>query len=219
MLVSIEWRSGETVPARYLEGDRRPGMLLAHGAGAGQDHEFMVELQARLAGKGFPVLTFDYPYRAAGRRLPDRKEVLLESQRAAAGWLRERVGEIVLAGKSMGGRMASYLAAEGEACVGVVCYGYPLLPVGKTQPRDVTHLGKLQVPILFISGSRDSMAPLPLLQRAAAGVPMAWLVIVPAADHSFRVKGRDAGSVQQELVDATVNWLIILGGGPLSDQG
>ncbi|MBN2113120.1 MAG: dienelactone hydrolase family protein [Acidimicrobiia bacterium] len=186
----VEWRPGHGVPA-LLEGPAEsalPAILLASGAGAGQGHPFLTGLRHRLAAAGHLVMTFDYPYAAVGRRAPDRLEVLLECHRAAAGLLRAAAPEVALAGKSMGGRVASHLAAQGEPCSGVLCFGYPLVPVGKTAARDTTHLEAIRVPMLFVRGSRDRLAPLALLGPLVARLPRAELVVVDGADHSFGVR-------------------------------
>jgi predicted alpha/beta-hydrolase family hydrolase len=165
-----------------------------------------MERTARLlAAAGHPTLTFDYPFVAEGRRAPDRPPALLACHRAAAGWLSHRVGSFVLAGKSMGGRMASHLAAEapGPGHVGLVCFGYPLLPPGKQEPRSTAHLAGIRIPMLFVSGSRDRLAPLPLLEEVVAGLAGAELAVVEGADHGF---GRNAAFVDAAAGRA-VAWL------------
>lgn len=208
---TIEWRPGRSVPV-ILEGRAGlgPAILLAPGAGAGQRHAFLSGLRRRLAAAGHLVMTFDYPYAAAGRRAPDRLEVLLECHRAATRRLRREAGEVVLAGKSMGSRVAAHLAASGEGCSAVVCYGYPLLPPGKPAPRDTAHLDAIGLPVLFLTGSRDRLAPLDLLSPVVARVPRARLVVVEGADHSFGVAAHpDArGEAMLDLLAAeTVGWL------------
>lgn len=210
---AIEWRPGRRVSAR-LEGAGRPAILLAPGAGAGQGHAFLSGLRRRLAAAGHLVMTFDYPYAAEGRRAPDRLETLLECHRAAALRLCEEAGEVVLAGKSMGGRVATHLAAAGEACRAVVCFGYPLLPPGKAAPRDTSHLDAVGVPLLFLTGSRDRLAPLDLLSPVVARLPRAALVVLKGADHSFGVRA-DPDARGEAMLDTlaaeTVAWLASLG--------
>ncbi len=198
----VEWRPGRKVTA-LLRGPAaagRIGVLLAHGAGAGQRHPFMAGMRNRLAGAGIPTMTFDYPYVEAGRRAPDRAELLLECHRAALKRLRGQVDRVVLAGKSMGGRMASHLAAAGERCDGLILLGYPLVPVGKTEPRPTDHLGDIEAPMLFLSGSRDRLAPLALLEPVVAALKTAELVVVPDGDHSFRVPKR-TGLGDEDILD------------------
>lgn len=219
--LEVEWRPGRRVTA-CLEGPAGtagPGILLAHGAGAGQGHPFVAGLRRRLAGAGFLTMTFDYPYAAAGRRAPDRLEVLLECHRAAARRLGGEAAGVVLAGKSMGGRVATHLAASGEACLGVACYGYPLLPPGKAIPRDTHHLDALGIPLLFLTGARDRLAPLDLLGPVVGRLPRARLIVVEGAGHSLGVGAvrdvRSEGALDR-LVEATLPWLAELrqpGGG------
>lgn len=217
----IEWRPGRRVAARLegVAGARPPAILLAPGAGAGQGHAFLAGLRRRLAAAGHLVMTFDYPYAAEGRRLPDPLETLLECHRAAALRLRAEGGEVVLAGKSMGGRVATHLAAAGVGCRALVCYGYPLLPPGKAAARDTSHLDAVGAPLLLLTGSRDRLAPLDLLTPVVARLPRARLVVVEGADHSFGVRAdpdaRGEGMLDT-LAEATVGWLAGLGaaGGP-----
>jgi len=155
-------------------------------------------------------MTFDYPYAAEGRRAPDRLEILLACHRAAARALAARVGAVVLAGKSMGGRVATHLAADGEPCSAVVCYGYPLLPPGRESPRDTAHLSAVTVPLLFLAGSRDRLAPLDLLRPVVEGLARATLQVLEGGGHSFGVKdplGERGEAVLDRLAGWTVEWL------------
>ena len=217
----IEWSAGRKVTAKLVmpAAARSVGVLLAPGAGAGQGHEFMVHLRDGLAAAGFPAMTFDYPYVAAGRRSPDRPPVLLACQRAAAGRLTEYVPSVVLAGKSMGGRMASHLAAGTDPAgmpvdrfpaAGLVYYGYPLVPMGKREPRDASHLAAIGAPQLFFAGTRDRLSPPDLIKPLAEDLPDATVIEIPDGDHSFKVPKR-TGRIWQEVLDdlvaTTVEWL------------
>ena len=208
----LEWRRDRRVAA-FLQvpaGECLVPILLAPGAGAGQAHHFPSGLRRRLAAAGHPTMTFDYPYAAEGRRAPDRLETLAACHRAAARLLAAEWGTVVLAGKSMGGRVATHLAAEGEPCAGVVCYGYPLLPPGRRVPRDTGHLDSIAVPLLFLAGSRDRLAPLDLLRSVVERLPRATHQVLDGGDHSFGVggtpdaRGREA---LDRLAEWTVEWL------------
>lgn len=154
------------------------------------------------------VMTFDYAYRAAGRPFPDRQPKLLAVHRAAAAHLRNEVGDhLVLAGRSMGGRMATLLATEGEACAGVVAFGYPLHPPGKPERLRIEHLPDLPVPVLFVTGTRDALARSDLVERHLVPLPNAEVVWVPGADHSFRRKGTGADEMLDGLAGITRQWL------------
>jgi predicted alpha/beta-hydrolase family hydrolase len=206
--VTIRWEGG-TVGGRFAAARGSTGVLLAHGAGLGQDHEWMVQVRDGLADAGYPVLTFDYPYMDAGRKAPNPAGILLSCHRAALHTIRSRVGRVVLAGKSMGGRMGSHLAATGEEVAGLAFYGYPLVAVGKTEPRDISHLAGIGAPMLFVQGTRDRLAPLDLIGPVVAGLG-ATLHVIDDGDHSFRVPkraGREPEEVLDEVVLVTANWL------------
>jgi len=208
----VDWRPGRRVAAllQMPVGESHTPILLAPGAGAGQAHHFPSGLRRRLAAAGHPTMSFDYPYAAEGRRVPDRLETLAGCHRAAARLLATEWGAVVLAGKSMGGRVATHLAAEGEPCAGVVCYGYPLLPPGRRVPRDTGHLDSIAVPLLFLAGSRDRLAPLDLLRPVVERLPRATLQVLDGGDHSFGVRGTPderGREVLDRLADWTVEWL------------
>lgn len=207
--VSIVWEAG-TVSGRLAPAGGDTGVLLAHGAGAGQDHEWMTYVRDGLAGAGHPVMTFNYPYTEAGRRAPNPARILLACHRAALEHFRTRVERVVLAGKSMGGRMGSHVAAGGTDVAGVVFYGYPLVGIGKTEARDVSHLASVMAPLLFVQGTRDRLAPLDLIRTVVDGQPGATLHVVEDGDHSFKVPkraGRQAHEVLDEVVQVTTRWI------------
>jgi len=172
----------------------------------------MAVLQDGLAAAGHPVLAFDYPYFEAGRRAPDRMEVLLAAHRAAAERLAGYAPQVVLAGKSMGGRMGSHLVGDGGwLAAGLVYYGYPLVPQGTKPARPVDHLERIQAPQLFFAGTRDRLSPPRLVGPIVARLPRATLVAIEGADHGFRRSPRSGdGDVMARLVAETVSWLAAL---------
>ncbi len=192
-------------------GEGGTGVLLAHGAGAGQRHWFMVGLRRRLADSGLATLTFDYPYVEHARRAPDRMERLLACHLAAHGRLSDRVDRVVVAGKSMGGRVGGHLVADcGVATDRLVFLGYPLVALGKAEPRDTSHLERLDVPMLFIQGEKDRMGPPHLVRQVAGRVPYAEVVVVADADHGFRVPkrtGLDPEAVLDLLAATTLRFI------------
>ncbi len=207
--VGITWDGGE-VTGRWVGAPGRTGLLLAHGAGLGQDHEWMTYVRDGLAERGVPVLTFNYPYMEAGRKAPNRLPVLMDCHRAAVAELASRVERVVLAGKSMGGRVGSHLAAEDGGFAGVVFYGYPLVAMGKTEPRDTSHLHEVGAPMLFVQGTRDRMGPLDLVRPLVDSLSDASLQVVEEGDHSFRVPkrtGRTVEEVLDEVVQVTLEWV------------
>ncbi len=187
------------------------GVLLAHGAGGGQDHPWMTTVAEGLVEEGLYVLTFNYRYTENGRKSPDRLPVLLDVHRAAAGALAARCESVVLAGKSMGGRVGSHLAGdEGWPAAGLVYYGYPLVAIGKSEPRPTDHLERIQAPQLFFAGTRDRLGPTDLIQDTAKSLPNASVTVVDDGDHSFKVPkraGKSNDEVLGEIVVATTDWI------------
>jgi predicted alpha/beta-hydrolase family hydrolase len=203
----IAWEGGEVSVRRMGSGPT--GVLLAHGAGTNQDHPRMVGLRDALAERGFSVLTFNYPYSEAGKKRPDNRPVLLACHRAAAAALRAEVGEnLVLGGRSMGGRMATYLAAEGEPCLGLILFAYPLHPSGRPDNLRLDHLGDIKPPMLFVQGTRDALARRDLVEEHV--VALATVVWMEGADHSFRMPGRTPAEVDRLLAAAAVPWIASL---------
>jgi len=206
----IEWRRGHKVTA-YLSMPSQPlatGVVLAHGAGAGQASWFMTTVREGLAAAGYPAMTFDYPYLEAGRRRPDHVSILEDAHRAAAHRLAAYVPSIVLGGKSMGGRVGGHVAGELGAA-GLLFYGYPLVSIGgKVRPLD--HLRALDIPQLFVSGTRDPMGPLPRLQAAIATIPNAEAVLIEGGNHSLAVPKAAALSsaeILEGVIQITAHWL------------
>lgn len=189
-------------------------VVLAHGAGTTMDHPQVVAFAAGLAARGAAAVRFNFPYTEAGRRAPDRAAVLEACYRAVLAAVRAdaRLGaaRLIAGGRSMGGRMASHLAAAGEPLDGLLCLGYPLHPAGRPQQLRAAHLPRIAVPMLFLTGTRDALCPLDRLRPVLAALPLATLHVVEDGDHGFAVRarsGRDAAGVRAELVDATIGWL------------
>ena len=195
--------------ARVWErGDGEIGVLLAHGAGTGQEHPLVAGLAAALADTGVTVATFNYPFTEAGRRRPDPPGRLLEVHTAVLEWM---IGEVrprvVMGGRSMGGRMATMLAAEGAAAEGLVLYAYPLHPAGKPDRLRVEHLPAIRVPMLFFQGSRDALSTPDLFDRHVRSLPGATVVDLEGADHSFRIAGTGRDELNRRLASSTSDWI------------
>ena len=201
------------------EGDR--SLLLAHGAGAGQRHPWMQALATKLAERGVEVTSFDYAYVAAGRKAPDRLPKLLDVHEAVWLDLRERADNAVLGGKSMGGRVAGHLVADGRAdAAAIVFYGYPLVAMGKTEPRPTDHLEGLAIPQLFVSGDRDRLGPIDLVRTVARTVPRGETVEIPDGDHSLKPRkasGRTLDDSLEVAADETVAWMDRFSGTPYAE--
>lgn len=204
---------GDSVTARLAmpEHPADLGVVLAHGAGAGQDHMWMVLVRDGFASAGLPTLTFNYPYTEAGRSRPDQPGRLLDTHAAAVRRMRTYVDRVVLAGKSMGGRMASHLVGDGgEEAAGLVYFGYPLVPLGKAEPRAWDHLERIEIPQLFFAGTRDRLSPPDLVASVVRELPSAELVVVEDADHSFNVpkrSGRRSEEVLAGVVAKAADWI------------
>jgi uncharacterized protein len=162
--------------------------VAAHGAGSHRDHRSMVELSAALRDQGFDVVRFNFLYREKGGRVPDRMPALQACFRAVADQVRNEVGnrKLVIGGRSMGGRVASMLAAEGFACDGLLLFAYPLHPAGRPERLRAAHLPNIRVPVLCVNGTRDALCTRALMDAAIAGLgwEMRWL---EGTDHSFRI--------------------------------
>jgi len=192
--------------------------LLAHGAGAGMNHVFMEAIAARLAHYKIATLRFQFPFTEAGRRRPDHAKTLIATVRAAAARAARiaRGLPIIAGGKSMGGRMTSQAQAS-EPLPGVQALaflGFPLHPAKKPGTDRADHLRNVQVPMLFLQGTRDALADLELLRpvvRALAARPSSrdTLHIVDGADHGFGVlkrSGRTNDEVLDELAAGVANF-------------
>ena len=196
-----------SLPALWTAAERPAAVAaIAHGAGAGKEHPFLEGVAEGLAAGGVSALRFDFPYVAEGRRSPDRPPALVEAWRGALAEAALRAGglPVVAGGKSLGGRMASMLAAEegsGFPARGLVFFGYPLHAPGRSdQPRD-GHLSAVTVPMLFIQGTQDPLATFALMEALVRRLgPRARLHAV-AGDHSFRVRGarRPDGEIGRDL--------------------
>ena len=204
--------------------NRHTLFVLAHGAGAGHIHPFIVRYATGLAEHGFDVVTFNFPYIQAGRRTPDRAPVLedafREVIRGAAAHPQVEAARLIIGGKSMGGRMATHLAAAPELWPadappldGVVVLGYPLRPPGGRGDR-VSHLLRIAVPTLIIQGTRDSFGGPDAVRSALAGrQPQITIHPIDGGDHSFAVlksTGRTQDQVDREIWDRITSWAILL---------
>lgn len=192
----------QTYPA---EGAPRAVFVFAHGAGAGQHHPFMAGVSRGLAARGIDVVTFDFPYKRLQKSAPDRPPVLEQSFRDAVAAARKwsKADRLFIGGKSMGGRIATHLAAQRlDALSGVVCFGYPLHPPGKPQQLRIEHLPSITVPVLVIQGERDAFGtPAELRPHLEAMKPDVRLHVIPRGDHSLGVRGKTPGETQSELAE------------------
>jgi uncharacterized protein len=194
-------------------GQGSTAVVLGHGAGGDRRTRMLVELAETLAGAGRQAVLYNFPYSDRERGAPDAPEVLERAARAAGDHARGELGarKVVLGGKSMGGRIASQAVAKGAAADGLVFLGYPLHPPGRTDTLRDRHLPQIQVPMLFLQGTRDAFARWELIEPLVARLaPRATLHRVEGGDHSFAVpkrSGRSAADVQKEIFTAILAWL------------
>jgi predicted alpha/beta-hydrolase family hydrolase len=185
-------------------------LLLAHGAGAGQRHPFMIACAEGLAARGLDVVTFNFLYTEIGKKSPDPEAVLENCWRAVAGALASGPELAFFGGKSLGGRIASQIVAKGLPARGLVFLGYPLHAPGKDELR-TAHWGDIHVPCLFVQGTRDPFgSPLELAPHVKSIAAPARVVAVEGGDHSWEVPKRMGMSDQEVLaraMDATIGWI------------
>ena len=183
-------------------------MAIAHGAGAGMNHPFMVSLAKSLAEAGIGSLRFNFPFTENKKGRPDPPAVAHKTIEAAISETRESFPKLPLfvSGKSFGGRMTSqYLSTHyGTSVKGIIFYGFPLHPPGKPSIERAEHLKDVTIPMLFLQGTRDELARWDLVESVCASLPLATLVKIEGADHSFKAGKQN---VMQMLVDLTKDWI------------
>jgi hypothetical protein len=194
-------------------------VLLAHGAGSDLEGAALRAVADALADAEVPSLRFNYPYRSAGRNAPDRPKVLDAATREAAAELAARaklpLARLVLGGRSMGGRYCSMVVGADEdpvPALGLVMLSYPLHAAGKPEKPRTEHFPALRVPVLFVSGTRDSLAGRDALTSAAGAIPgpvtFHW---IESADHGYRplkASGRTAADVVSEVAETVTKWVL-----------
>lgn len=221
-LITVELESGPVSAIAGRAAGERPAeatIVVAHGAGAGMEHPFMAGYTRALNDAGFATLRFNFAYREAGRKFPDRppaaiaawrEVVAVAAERAAAAGVAD--APIWAAGKSFGGRMASMAVAEGMEVTGLVFLGYPLHAPGKPEkPRD-EHLPGITVPMLFLQGRNDPFA-IPneqldeVAERVGSNAVVEW---IEGGNHSFEVKGakRPAAEIGAGLAVPTAEFVL-----------
>ncbi len=194
-------------------------LVFGHGAGVGMRHAFMQGVAERLATHGIASFRYQFPYMENGRRRPDPRPVLMATVRSALSAAREAAGGLPLlaGGKSLGGRMTSMAAADAPLprVEGLVFFGFPLHAAGEPSSERADHLFRVNVPMLFLQGSRDRLADLKLLEPICSRLGnRADLHVVEDADHSFEVlkrSGRTHAQVLDELARAVATWAAQLG--------
>ena len=167
-------------------------MVVAHGAGSGMEHPFLTGFTDAMNDGGVATWRFNFPYREAGKKFPDRSPAAIETWRAVMSAAEGRAGggPVWACGKSFGGRMASMAVAEGMQTAGLVFLGYPLHPPGKPEKLRDEHLYGLTLPMLFLQGTRDPFALPGELEPVAERIGRGAVVErVEGANHMFEVRG------------------------------
>ncbi|HZW42212.1 MAG TPA: alpha/beta family hydrolase [Agromyces sp.] len=203
--ITIDVEGTEVSGVYARPADAAATIAVAHGAGAGMEHPFISGFTRAMNTLGFATLRFNFPYREAGRRFPDRPPVAIATWRAVTDDATARAttagspGESIWAsGKSFGGRMASMAVADGMPAAGLVFLGYPLHPPGRPEKARDEHLPGITVPMLFLQGRNDPFA-MPneqlddVVRRIGANATLDW---IDDANHSFEVKGAKRPAAQ-----------------------
>jgi uncharacterized protein len=209
-------RGGETsivygIPSKIH--DPSTCLIIAHGAGGPMHTPFIRYFQTELAKRGFLTVKFNFPYMEAHRRVPDRREILEESYRTVVDQARNgrpKPTRLFIGGKSMGGRIAAQIAANGVDVNGLFFLGYPLHPIGKTDQLRDEHLYRIKKPMLFVSGTRDSFARQDLLETVVSKIgPNAEIHWIQNGDHSFKTPDSKKGSPDtlREALVSLLDWM------------
>lgn len=191
-----------------------PCLILAHGAGAGMEHSFMATLSKGIAELGIHVIRFNFPYKQKGKKMPGSPKESILAIEKVAGFSRQRYPEsdLVLSGKSYGGRMSSHLVSEQPhlSIKALVYFGFPLHAPGKNSKDRAAHLAEIDIPQLFIQGTNDALANIDLIKEVVGDQQKADLVAYDGADHSFKTKKGAPMSkeeVMQDIIVRSAEWI------------
>ena len=192
--------------------------VCAHGAGGHMADRGILQTAAALVSRGLSVVRFNFLYKERKSGRPDPMPLLKECIAAVVARAREEVGPktLIIGGRSMGGRAASMLAAEGFSCDGLLLLAYPLHPAGKPEQLRDAHLSAIRVPVLCINGTRDALCRRDLMETALQSVKTRWdMRWIEGADHSFHVlksSGRTDTQILDEIGDIARSWVAALQG-------
>lgn len=188
--------------------DGNAAIILAHGAGQGIDSPFMKFFHEALPKRGLLSVQFNFDYMQQGRKVPDPQPKMQALYRQVVAEVAEahRPKRIVIGGKSMGGRVASYMAGSTDGVRGLVFLGYPLHPPGKQDKLRDEHLYEIGLPMLFLSGTKDTFAERPLLEKVVDRIgKQATLVWTERGDHSLKV-GKSGTTTLEAAADEIQKW-------------
>jgi len=205
--VRLAWRDGEVSGEwDHPPSDANSALVLGHGAGGSMRTPQLVAIADALAGAGIAALRFNFPYAEAGRRGPDKQDRLEACFWGVAKEATHEAERVYLGGRSLGGRIASHIVADGFPAAGLVFISYPLHPPGKPERIRDSHLARIGAPMLFLSGSADPFATPDLLERTVKGLRAATLHWFDGGDHSLKVRGRTPADVTAEIVETILSW-------------
>lgn len=206
--IPISQTIGEVSAALLLPDDAKAIVVLAHGAGAGMKHSFMEALATQLSDRAIATLRYNFPFTENKKKRADPPQVAERAVAAALNKTKELCPELPIfaGGKSFGGRMSSqYLSKSSTEFVrGIMFYGFPLHPVGQPSVTRAEHLYNINIPMLFLQGTKDALADLALLKPVCEKLPTSTLFTIQGADHSFKIGKKD---VIGELVTKTEEWI------------
>ena len=203
------------IPADFQK-EKTIGVILAHGAANDKENPLIVFLSNGLAEAGFLSLRFNFLYKEKGRKAPDSQKKLVQTWKQVVRFLNDNpkfgTKKIVAAGKSMGGRVASQMAADGELQADCLIFlGYPLHPPGKKDQLRDAHLYELRMPLLFFAGTRDTFCDLDLLRMVLDRMKSNWdLEIIDGGDHSLGLSksaDRTQHEVYAHVLQTMVGWM------------
>ena len=208
--ISSEW----AIPDGYQPG-QDDAVILAHGAGNDMQHPFLSQIHLGLAEGGLLSVKFNFPYTELGRKAPDRAPILEQTWRAVTEAVRSDATlapkRLFLGGKSMGGRIASQVVAQGVATDGLIFLGYPLHPAGQPGKLRVGHWPDIHCRVLFIQGTRDALCQIDALKTERVHLAgSVTLHEIPGGDHSFKrpkAAGQSAEAVIAEIVACILAWV------------
>lgn len=199
---------GEISLEIYEPGSPRLMMSLAHGAGAGMQHRFMTALSGALAEINIGTVRFNFPYMENGKRRPDVAPVAEKTVSAVLHHMQTRYRDLPLigSGKSFGGRMTSqYLSKQKvEGLRAIIFYGFPLHPAGAPATTRGEHLNQIELPMLFLQGTKDTLAEKELIEGVCANLKTATLDQIEGADHGFMISKKERIDI---LVARTDHWI------------
>ena len=206
--IQVSEKLGEVSGISLIPADASLILVLAHGAGAGMQHFFMEDLANQLAANGIATFRYNLHYMEHGKKRPDPPAIAHKTISMVADYVHTNYPslKIYLSGKSFGGRMSSQLMAKSplDYVHGLIFYGFPLHAIGKDGVERAEHLSEINVPMLFLQGTKDKLARLDLIESVTADLSNTQLTILEGADHSFKVKKE---TLIQELVNGTIDWV------------